>query len=417
MKVELLSTGTELLRGKNVDTNAAWLAQRLADAGLEAVHHQTIDDHFGRLVDGLKLAASRSDVLLMTGGLGPTEDDYTRSAVEEAFHRPLEYRPELWKAIEARFKRTGTRMAAINKRQAFVPKGATVLPNPNGTAPGFLLRDGPVTFVAMPGPPREMQPMFLHHVVPRIRTRGDFDVWSCNSYGIPEGTVDEMVNRIVGKRAGYGLTVSLGRVNITVRAEGPRRKKVLDELSRRVRSVLGDAYMDAEVHQVVARKLIETGTTIAVAESCTGGLISHRLTEVPGISEVLLESVVTYSNESKVKRLGVDPALIAAHGAVSEEVARAMALGVARTSGAKVGVAVTGVAGPGGGSERKPVGLCYIAVNDRVESKVFVGDRSHVKDRAAGYALNMLRLWLLGAEGNGRKEGKTGKAVGVRAGR
>jgi nicotinamide-nucleotide amidase len=398
MNVEILSTGTELLRGKNVDTNSAWLAQQLADAGLEVVHHQTIDDHFGRLVDAIKLAASRSDILLMTGGLGPTEDDFTRTAVEEAFHRPLVYRAELWKKIQERFRRTGTRMAAINKRQAFVPKGAVVLPNPNGTAPGFLLREGPVRFAALPGPPREMQPMFRNHVLPRIRTRSDFDVWSCNSYGIPEGTVDEIVKRIVGTRASYGLTVKLGRVNISIRAEGPRRKKVLDDLSRRVRAALGGAYMDAEVHEVVARRLIETGTTLAVAESCTGGLISHRLTEVPGISEVLLESVVSYSNESKVKRLGVDPELIRAHGAVSEEVARAMALGVARTSGAKVGVAVTGIAGPGGGTQKKPVGLCYMAVNDRVESKVFVGDRSHVKDRAAGYALNMLRLGLEGGK-------------------
>jgi nicotinamide-nucleotide amidase len=417
MNVEILSTGTELLRGKNVDTNAAWLARELADAGLEVLHHQTVDDHFGRLVDAIKLAASRSDLLIMTGGLGPTEDDYTRTAVEEAFHRPLAYRPELWKRIQARFRRTGTRMATINQRQAFLPEGAVALPNPNGTAPGFMLREGPVRFVALPGPPREMQPMFLNYVLPKIRTRSDFDVWTGNSFGIPEGTVDEIVKRIVGGRATYGLTVKWGRVNISVRAEGPRRKKVLADLSRRVCAALGECYMDAELHEVVARKLIETGTTLAVAESCTGGLISHRLTEVPGISEVLLESVVTYSNESKVRRLGVDPALIEARGAVSEEVARAMALGVARSSGAKVGIAVTGIAGPGGGSARKPTGLCYMAVNDRVESKVFVGDRSHVKDRAAGYVLNMLRLWLNGAEGNGRKAGKAGKALGVRAGR
>lgn len=414
MNVEILSTGTELLRGKNVDTNAAWLAQQLACAGMEVVHHQTVDDHFGRLVDALKLAASRSDILILTGGLGPTEDDYTRSAAEEAFHRPLVYRPEIWRRIEARFRKYGTRMAAINKRQAYVPRGATVLPNPYGTAPGFLLRDGPVRLIAMPGPPREMQPMFLDHVLPRIRVRTDIEVWAGNSFGLPEGTVDEIVNRIVGKWASYGLTVRWGRVNITVRAEGPRRKKVLADLSRRICTALGECYLDAEVHEVVARKLIETETTLAVAESCTGGLISHRLTEVPGISEVLLESVVTYSNESKVRRLGVDPGLIRAHGAVSEEVARAMALGIARTSGARVGVAVTGIAGPGGGSAKKPTGLCYMAVNDRVESKVFSGDRTHVKERAAGYALNMLRLWLNGVEGNGRTAGKT---VGVRAGR
>jgi len=399
MKVELLSTGTELLRGKNVDTNAAWLAQQLSNVGLEVAHHQTVDDHFGRLVDAIKLAASRSDLLIMTGGLGPTEDDYTRAAAEEAFHRPLVYRADLWKRIEARFRKYGTRMASINKRQAYVPKGATVLANSNGTAPGFFLKEGAVSFAALPGPPREMQPMFLQELLPRIETRSDFDVWTGNSFGLPEGTVDEIVNRIVGKRATYGLTVRWARVNITIRAEGPHRKKVLADLSRRVRAALGDCHLDAEVHEVVARKLIETKTTLAVAESCTGGLISSRLTDVPGISEVLLESVVTYSNASKVKRLGVDPALIEAHGAVSEEVARAMALGVARTSGAQIGIAVTGIAGPGGGSAAKPTGLCYMAVNDRVESKVFSGDRIYVKERAAGYTLNLLRLHLMKASG------------------
>lgn len=421
MKVELLSTGTELLRGKNVDTNAAWLAQQLAKAGLEVRHHQTVDDHFGRLVDAFKLAASRSDVILLTGGLGPTEDDYTRTAAEEAFHRPLVYKAAIWKRIEARFRKFRIRMASINKRQAYVPKGSTVLANPNGTAPGFLLREAGVLFVAMPGPPREMQPMFRDHVLPRLRTTADFAVWEGYSYGLPEGTVDEIVNGIVGKRASYGLTVRIGRVNISIRAEGARRQQVLDDLSRRVRAALGSCFMDGELHEVVARKLIETKTTVAVAESCTGGLISHRLTEVPGISEVLLESVVTYSNASKVQRLGVDPALIAEHGAVSEPVARAMALGAARTSGASIGVAVTGIAGPGGATATKPTGLCFMAVGDRVESRVFSGDRSNVKERAAGYALNMLRLRLIGAEGNAGTTGTqgraAGKAVGVRAGR
>lgn len=417
MNVEILSTGTELLRGKNVDTNAAWLAQQLAKNGLEVKHHQTVDDHFGRLVDAFKLAASRSDVVLLTGGLGPTEDDYTRTAAEEAFHRPLVYKAALWKRIEERFRKYGTKMATINKRQAFVPKGSTVLPNPNGTAPGFLLEEGGVVFAAMPGPPREMQPMFLDHVLPRIRTSAKFETWTGNSFGLPEGTVDELVNGIVGKHAGYGLTVKMGRVNIWVRAEGARRKQVLAGLSRRIIAQLGSHYMDAELNEVVVRELIGSKTTLAVAESCTGGLIAHRLTEVPGVSDVLLEAVVTYSNESKVKRLGVDPDLIAAHGAVSEEVARAMALGVARTGGADIGVAVTGIAGPGGGSARKPVGLCYMAVGDRVESKVFSGDRSHVKERAAGHALNMLRLRLAGVEGNAGTTGQAGKAVGVRAGR
>jgi nicotinamide-nucleotide amidase len=394
MKVEILSTGTELLRGRNIDTNAAWLARKLERAGLEVRHHQTVDDHVGRLVDACKLAAARADIILLTGGLGPTEDDCTRAAVEEAFHRPLILRPELWAKIQARFRRNRTRMALINRRQAFVPKGANPLPHPHGTAPGFMLREGGVLFVALPGPPREMMPMFLDHVLPRIRRRAGFEIWEGLSYGMAEGTVDELVRKIVGRRAGYGLTVHAGRVAIAIRTEGPRRKKILDDLSRRVRAALGDCFMDGELQEVVARKLIATGTTLAVAESCTGGLIAHRLTEVPGISDALLESVVAYSNESKVRRLGVPAGLIARHGAVSAEVARAMALGVACASGAKIGVAVTGIAGPGGGSGKKPVGLCYVAVDGRVEEKIFFGDRSAIKERAAGHALNMLRLAL-----------------------
>ncbi len=404
MRIEIISTGTELLRGRNVDTNAAWLGRELEKAGLEARHHQTVDDDPGRLVDALKLATARSDVVLLTGGLGPTEDDCTRAAAAETFHRPLVFRPRLWSAIRERFRRYGLRMAGINRRQAFIPGGAAALPNPNGSAPGFALREGGVLFAALPGPPREMMPMFLRHVLPRIRAPRRFDHWEGKSVGLPEGTVDEAVRRLVGRRASYGLTVRAGQVSISVRAEGPRRKRILDDLSRRIRAALGEHFVEGELHEVVARRLIETGTTIAVAESCTGGLIAHRLTEVPGISAVLLEAAVTYSDASKVRRLGVPEEAIARHGAVSEEVARAMALGVARTSGARIGVAVTGIAGPGGGSREKPVGLCYMAVDGRVERRVFSGDRSYVKERAAGFALDMVRRRLAGAEGNARKK-------------
>ncbi len=407
--VEVLSTGSELLRGRNVDTHLGWFARKLEGAGLEVRHHQTAGDDPGRLVDAIKLAAARSDVILFTGGLGPTEDDFTRAAVEEAFHRPLEFRKGLWKTIRARFRKYSIKMAAINRRQAFVPKGAAVLPNPNGSAPGFCLREGGVFFAAMPGPPREMYPMFLDHVLPRIRVPAGFELWEGKSYGVPEGTVDEIVRRIVGRRGTYGLTVRAGQVSITVRTEGAGRKRALQALAGRVRAALGEAFYTGELHEYVAGRLMETGTTVAVAESCTGGLISHRLTEVPGVSDVLLESAVTYSNDSKTRRLGVPAELIRARGAVSAEVARAMALGVARTSGAAVGVAVTGIAGPGGGTPGKPVGLCYLAVNDWVERRVFAGDRSTVKDRAAGTALNMVRLWLLR-----REKGHARKAVGVR---
>ena len=408
MIVEVLSTGTEFLRGRNVDTNAAWLAQECGKAGLEVRHHQAIDDDFGRLVDAVKLAASRSDVVLVTGGLGPTEDDYTRRVAEEAFHRPLRFRPEAWRAIQARFRKYRIPMAPINRRQAYAPEGATLLPNPNGSAPGFALRASGVFFAAMPGPPRELYPMFLARVLPKIRVRRDVDVWEGKSFGRPEGHVDEIVLRAVKDPRAYGLTVKGGQVSIWIRAEGPRRKKILKRLSSRVIAGLGDGYYPEELADHVAKRLAETGKTLAAAESCTGGLITHKLTEVPGVSSVLLESIVTYSNASKVKRLGVAAGLIEKHGAVSGEVARAMAIGVARTSGASIGVAVTGIAGPSGGSKEKPVGLCYLAVDDWVERRVFSGERSHVKERAAAFALNMVRLKLL------RETGNAGKKMGLR---
>ena len=223
MNVELLSTGSELLRGRNVDTNAAWLARELEKAGHEVRWHQTVDDDFGRLVDAVKLAASRADAILLTGGLGPTEDDYTRRVAEEAFHRPLVFHPKAWAAIRERFRKYGIRMAAINRRQAYAPVGASLLPNPHGSAPGFALRASGVFFAAMPGPPREMFPMFLRHVLPKIRVKADFGVWEGKSFGLPEGHVDEIMMGVVRDPREYGLTVRGGQVSISLRAEGPRR--------------------------------------------------------------------------------------------------------------------------------------------------------------------------------------------------
>jgi nicotinamide-nucleotide amidase len=408
MKVEVLSTGTELLRGKNVDTHLGFFARELYPAGLEVAFHQTCGDDFGRIVDALKLAATRADVILMTGGLGPTEDDHTRGAVEEAFHRPLKYRPELWTAIRERFRSNRIRMASINKRQAYIPDGATVLANPNGSAPGFALREGGVYLAALPGPPKEMHPMFREQVLPRIRVRRDFETWEGKVYGVPEGTVDEIVLKLVRDPDTYGLTVRWGQVTITLRAQGTSRAKTLAGWVRKLQRAFGDNLYRGDLHEHVGRRLLETGTTVAVAESCTGGLIAHRLTEVPGISAALLEGCVTYANEAKIRRLGVPENLIREKGAVSAEVARAMARGVAATSGARVGAAVTGIAGPSGATSAKPVGLCYLAVGDWVEEKTFSGDRSTVKERAAGFALNMLRLRLL------RGEGYAGETMGVR---
>lgn len=401
MRVQVISTGTELLRGRGVDTNLGFIAREFEKIGLEISHHSTCGDDFARLVDELKLAASRVDVCVMTGGLGPTEDDLTRPAVEEAFHRPLRFDPRLWSAIRARFRQFKVRMAAINRRQAFRPEGAVAIPNPNGTAPGFRLEtDGFVLFV-LPGPPREMRPMLLRSVVPFLarRVRKNWDLWEGKAIGVPEGDVDVLVKRIVGSQATYGLTAGRGTVTISIRAEGPARKKTLRTLSDRIRRALGIRFLDGSLEETVGRLLMKRGTTLAVAESCTGGLIAHRLTEVAGISKSLLEAVVAYSNESKVRRLGVPRELIDEVGAVSRPVAVAMAEGVARTSGAEIGLATTGIAGPSGGSKAKPIGLVYTAVSygkrSRLSERVFQGNRSEVKERAANHALNMVRRALM----------------------
>ncbi len=399
--VAVLSTGSELLRGRGLDTNLGTFARALEGLGLEVSFHATCGDDFGRIVDELKLAASRADLVLVSGGLGPTDDDHTRPAVEEAFHRPLVLRPALLKAIRARFRRIGVAMSANNRRQAFLPEGATALPNPHGTAPGFeLVADG-VRLFALPGPPGELVPMLRDHVLPRLRraygSARRFELWDARVYGLPEGTVDERVARAVKGLRGitYGTQVGGGLVTVRVRAEG----RSLAPARRALARVLGSHLLaGGSLEEDVAALLVRRRCSLAVAESCTGGLVAHRLTNIPGVSAVLREAVVAYANEAKIARLGVPAELLRRHGAVSAEVAAAMAEGVARTSGARLGLATTGIAGPGGGTASKPVGLVFHAVayrgRTRVERREFPGGRTQVKERAANLALDLARRAL-----------------------
>lgn len=394
-RIAVLSTGTELLRGRSVDTNLGTFARRLETAGLEVTFHSTCGDDLARLVDELKLAAARADVILVTGGLGPTEDDLTRPAVAEAFHRPLEFRAALWKGIRAQFRAFRIPMAPINRRQAFLPCGARALRNPNGSAPGFALGVDGVRLYALPGPPREMQPMFERHVFPGLPKPRRFRLWEARVHGLPEGSVDEIVRPVVARFRGasYGITASGGTVNLAVKAANPV------PVARALARVLGPRLFTRSLEEEVAALLLRTKRTLAVAESCTGGLIAHKLTQVPGVSAALLEACVTYTDASKVRRLGVPLGLLVRHGAVSPHVARAMAEGIARTTGADLGVATTGIAGPAGGSKRKPVGLVYHALAYRnrtlVERRVFPGNRAQIKERSAALALDMIRRALL----------------------
>ena len=399
-RVAVLSTGSELLRGRGTDTNLATFARTLETVGLEIRYHSTCGDDLGRLVDELKLAAARADVILMTGGLGPTDDDLTRPAIEEAFHRPLEFRPRLWRDIQARFKTFKISMAAINKRQAYAPKGSISLPNPNGSAPGFALKADGLLVACLPGPPREMKPMLDDHVMPLIRRtfkfRKDWDTYEGRAIGMAEGDVDLVITKLA-RRHGceYGITAKGGIIHVIAKGAPARTRRVGRDFEKR----MGANFLAGDLNALVAGELMRRKITIAVAESCTGGLVASKLTDIPGVSDVLLEACVTYSNTSKIARLGVAETTLVEHGAVSEECAREMAEGIARTSGAVVGVATTGIAGPGGGSREKPVGLVYHAVHyggeTRVVRRVFPGERTHVKERAATVALDMVRRALL----------------------
>lgn len=402
-RVAVLSTGGELMRGRGVDTHLGTLARALEPLGLEISFHATCGDDFARLVDEIKLAAARADVVIMTGGLGPTEDDLTRTAVEEAFHRPLRFRTDLWRAVQARFRRFHIPMAAINRRQGFLPEGAAAFPNPHGSAPGFSLAAEGVLFFALPGPPREMIPMLERRVLPRLARAFPrvprFAIWEGRTVGLPEGTVDEIVAPVVRRVRGatYGTHVSPGYVGIRVRG---RSAAVAARTAGLLRGALGRHLLDgASLEADVAALAAKRKVTLAVAESCTGGLVAHRLTEVPGISANLLEAVVAYSNAAKTARLGVSESLLRRHGAVSAEAAAAMAEGVARTAGADLGMSTTGIAGPTGAVPGKPVGLVHHAVHfrgrTRVERRVHPGARPQVKARAANLVLDMARMALM----------------------
>jgi nicotinamide-nucleotide amidase len=402
MRAAVLSTGTELLRGRTIDTHLSLIARELEPLGVEIGFHATCPDDHRRLVEEIRIASARAPIVILTGGLGPTEDDFTRAAAAEAFGRPLEFMPALWKEIRARFRRFRIPMAKINRRQAFVPRGARPLPNPNGSAPGFEIRSGPRLFFALPGPAREMLPMFRSRVLPRVAGLGlpRLHIWESKVYGLPEGEVDQVVKPVVGRRRGasYGISVSGGIVSLSVKVERGSPAGIARDLARKLGIHLVGPRSLADT---VADLLLRRKKTLAVAESCTGGRIVDLLTDCPGISGALLEGWVCYSNASKTARLGVPPDLIRRHGAVSREVAESMARGAARAGGADIGVATTGIAGPSGGTREKPVGLVWHAVHysdrTRAESRVFPGDRAAVKMRAANLALDLVRRVLLNA--------------------
>jgi len=409
MNTEIIAVGSELLLGQIVNTNAQFISQNLSDLGINVYYHTVVGDNRNRFMEALNIASKRADLIITTGGLGPTMDDLTKETIADFLGFELVLHEPSARAIREYFEKRGRTLTENNLKQAMFPKDAIVLPNHHGTAPGAILEKDNRVFIMLPGPPYELQPMFNNYVMPYLAERENQKIFSrvLRIFGIGESAVEEaikdlLVNQTVptiAPLASYG-DVTLRLTVKCRRDEDPFAyiKPVEDEIRRRLGSAVYGVD-DERLETVVAKLLNTKGLSLAVAESCTGGLIGDMLTNVPGISENFLEGTVTYSNEAKIKRLGVRPETITRYGAVSQETAREMAVGIMNSSGADIGLAVTGIAGPGGGTVEKPVGLVFIAVamNDEVDVKQFQfsGDRKRVKNSTAKQALDLLRRKLL----------------------
>ncbi|MBV9489490.1 MAG: competence/damage-inducible protein A [Verrucomicrobia bacterium] len=407
-RLEVINTGTELLFGSVVNTHVTYLGQRLFSLGLRIQRQTTVPDGHA-IRDAIVEAAPRADALIITGGLGPTSDDITRDIVAELTGRPLRYVEAIFAGIRARFERRGLRLTDRISRQAFVPEGATVLENDFGTAPGLYV---PATgtwphLFLLPGPPRELRPMFEHKTVPLLRglvQETDLQAIVYRLGGLGESYVEEMVGRELEALPGLevGYCARIGAVDLRLIG----KKATLAEADRLVRERLAGNLVtteDKEFQEVVVQQLIERGTSIAVAESCTGGHLADRITDVPGASEVFLEGHVTYSNAAKESTLGVPGTLLASAGAVSGEVAAAMAEGVRARANAHFGMSTTGIAGPGGGTPEKPAGTVFVGLAEKdaptqVEKLFFPTDRQTFKQMVSQYALDLLRRRLASRE-------------------
>ena len=411
LSAEIIAVGSELLTPERTDTNSLWLTGKLNEIGVEVMLKTIVGDDEARLEEAIRDALKRSDIVVTTGGLGPTEDDLTRQVSARAAGRELVYRDELEADLRERFARWGREMPEINKRQAFVIDGSEVLPNPNGSAVGMLVRLDGKFLAVLPGPPREMKPMFETYVLPRLRGAAGGGMLARRRVlrvsGMGESAVDEVIAPIYKSYPQVQTSILFSRIEIEIHLNARSTSAVeadslLEELAGKIAGALGPAVFatDGEtMEEIVGRMLNERRETVAVAESCTGGLIGMRLTEVPGSSSYFMEGAVTYANEAKMKTLGVSGETLSAHGAVSSEAAEEMARGMRELAGTDHAVSVTGIAGPGGGSEEKPVGTVFVGYAGPSGSKsmkfLLPGDRELVRWRASQAALDYLRRRLI----------------------
>lgn len=411
LTADIIAIGSELLTPHRTDTNSLWLTERLNSIGIEVMQKTIVGDDEQRLEHAIRDSLRRSDLIISTGGLGPTEDDVTRKVFARVLGRQLTLDYDVLETIRERFASRGYQMAPNNERQALVPAGATVLPNPNGSAPGLTISHESKFIVLLPGPPREMRPMFEDQIMGELenRSRGTrIARRTLKVTGLGESALDELIAPIYGQYSNPQTTILFTNceieVHLTATADNLSiAERLLNELSEKLKEKVGDyIYSTAgeSIEEVVGRGLAEKGHTIATAESCTGGLIAERITEVPGASRYFLGGVVSYTEDVKTKLLGVSQEMIERRGVVSGEVAEAMARGIKESTGATIGLSVTGIAGPGGGTVAVPVGSVYIGLSDDLVTSnrrlMLMGDRQLIRWRTSQAALDMIRRRYLG---------------------
>ncbi len=409
LKASIISIGNELLNGKTVDTNSAYLAQRCFNIGIEVIAGYAVGDDIENIAQKLKYAHLQSDIILVTGGLGPTDDDITRQAVAEFANKKLIFRQELFENLKAFFEMRSINMAQKNRSQAFLPDGARALENSLGTAPGFMLTIDQTTLFVMPGVPAEMKNMFENIILPRLRKIAGSAYMTNNTlrcFGAGESTIADMLGDMMARNRNPLINCTCGDGAITLHViasddDQQKAQQMAEKDINTLKNILGDlvyATGTCTMSQALAEELKIRKYTICTAESCTGGLIAKMLTDNPHSSEYFTQAFVTYSNQAKINLLTVPPDMIERYGAVSPQVAETMAINAAKIAGTDTAVSTTGIAGPTGASEQKPVGLVYIGIyvenKSYVQKHLFPGSRNSVRRRTALTALNMLRLKL-----------------------
>jgi nicotinamide-nucleotide amidase len=410
MKAEIIAVGSELLTPDRMDTNSLFLTEELNKLGIEVVRKSIVGDNRDTLSAAFQEALQRVELVIASGGLGPTEDDLTRETVAELLGRKLQLNELLLHDIEGRFRALGREMPAVNVRQAMVPEGAEVLENPRGSAPGLWIEDAGRIIALLPGPPRELKPMFQEQILPRLeRHASSIRMFhrELRVAGMGESALEQRIKPIYTRYADVNTTIlaAPGEIQIHLRIwtdNAAHAQKTLDEIVQSFQLALTDRIFSQDgssLEEVVARILTMNSATISAAESCTGGLLAQRLTSIAGSSSYFLGGVVCYSNELKTAWADVPAEIIKTKGAVSSEVAIALADGIRRRAGSTLGVGITGIAGPGGGSEEKPIGTVHVAISHAGGVKErgvrFPGDREAIRWHAAQLALDMVRIHFL----------------------